>query len=75
MRCPICRQGETSHGTATVTLERAELTLVIKNVPALVCENCGEEFVDEDTTEQLLASAEDALRSGVRVDVRDFVAA
>lgn len=75
MRCPICKEGEMFQGTATVTLERDQLTLVVKNVPARVCENCGEEFVDEETTRQLLASAEDAVRSGVRVDVRDFVAA
>src|SRR5437870_5309111 len=34
MKCVICKQGETQPGTATVTLERANLTLVIKRVPA-----------------------------------------
>ncbi len=54
MKCVICKQGETQPGTATVTLQRASLTLVVKSVPARVCQNCGEEYVDEETTTQLL---------------------
>jgi len=56
-------------------LEREGLTLVVKGVPARVCENCGEEYVDEAETSRLLASAEEAVRAGVKVDVRDYVAA
>jgi len=75
MKCVICRQGETQLGMTTVTLERNGLTLVVKNVPAHVCSNCGEEYVDEGTTAQLLATAEDAARDGVLVDIRAYVAA
>jgi len=58
-----------------VTLTRELLTLVVKGVPAQVCENCGEEYVDQDTTKQLLQTAEEAARSGVQVDVRHYIAA
>jgi YgiT-type zinc finger domain-containing protein len=75
MRCVICKQGEIRPGTATVMLERNGMTLVVKSVPARVCENCGEEYVDEDITARLLREAEDAARSGVQVDIRDYVAA
>jgi YgiT-type zinc finger domain-containing protein len=57
MKCVICKHGEVTSGTATVTLERDKTTLVIKGVPARVCTNCGEEYVDEDTTRQLLETA------------------
>jgi len=50
-------------------------TLVIKNVPAEVCGNCGEEYVAEDTTTHLLKTAEDIARVGVEVDIRKYVAA
>jgi YgiT-type zinc finger domain-containing protein len=43
MKCPICRNGETHPGTATLTLERGPLTMVVRHVPAQVCDNCGEE--------------------------------
>ncbi len=75
MKCVICRNGDTLPGKATVTLEREGLILVVKGVPARVCENCGEEYVDEAEATRLLASADEAVRAGVKVDVRDYVAA
>lgn len=75
MKCVICKQGATRAGMATVTLTRELLTLVVKGVPAEVCDNCGEEYVDEGTTKQLLHTAEEAARAGVQVDVRQYVAA
>lgn len=75
MKCVICRQGETRPGKATVTLERDGLTLVFKGVPAQVCTNCGEEYVDEAITSHLLAMAEEAAQAGVQVDVREYAPA
>jgi YgiT-type zinc finger domain-containing protein len=71
----VCKQAEVKAGTTTVTLERDELTLVIKNVPARVCPNCGEAYVEEAVTSQLLRDAEAMARSGAQVDVRQFVRA
>ena len=75
MRCVICKHAETQLGKATVTLERGASTLVIKGVPALVCPNCGEEYVDENVAEELLRTAEEAARAGVQVDIREYIAA
>jgi len=75
MKCVICKSGETKPGTATVTLEREGMTLVIQGVPDRVCANCGEEYVDEDTSARLLKTAEEAAQAGVRVDVREYIAA
>ncbi len=62
MRCPVCKNGETRPGTATLTLERGPLTMVVRHVPAQVCDNCGEEYIDEATTPAALAQAETAAR-------------
>ena len=75
MKCVICKVGETSPGTTTVTLERDNTTLVIKSVPAEVCRNCGEGYVDDRTAERLLQIAEEAIESGVQVDIRQFLVA
>lgn len=75
MKCAICRHGDMKSGTVTVTLTRDDLTLVVKDVPALVCENCGEEYVEDEVTARLLETAEEALKDGVQVDVRNYVAA
>ena len=75
MRCVICKHGDTRPGTATVTLTREQLTLVVKDVPAQVCKNCGEEYIDADITARLIQTAEEAAQSGVQVDVREYMAA
>jgi YgiT-type zinc finger domain-containing protein len=75
MKCVVCKQAEVVEGAATVTLERDRITLVVKNVPARVCPNCGERYVDEHVTRQLVVTAESAARAGVQVDVREYIAA
>ena len=75
MKCVICKQGETQPGVTTVTFERNGLTLVVKNVPARVCVNCGEEYVDEQVAAKLLETAENAAQAGVLVDIRAYVPA
>jgi YgiT-type zinc finger domain-containing protein len=50
-------------------------TVVIRGVPARVCGNCGEEYIDEPTTAELLKTADAAAQAGVQVDVRDYIAA
>ena len=75
MKCVICKQGETKPGTATVTLEVEATTLVVKQVPAQVCQNCGEQYVDDKVAHCLLKQAQEAASGGVYVDVREYVAA
>lgn len=58
-----------------MTLEWEGTTLVIKGVPAEVCDNCAEEYVDEATTAHLVKTAEEVAQAGVQVDVREYVAA
>ena len=74
-RCTICRRRQLRPGAATVTLERGSTVLVVRNVPARVCETCGEEYVEQEVTARLLAFAQDAVRAGVQVEVREYVAA
>jgi len=73
MKCLICKQAKTRAGETTVTLERGELTLVIKCVPAKVCPNCGEAYVDEAIATNLLRTAEQMAQVGAQVDVRRYV--
>ena len=72
MICPICKCGDTRPGFASVTLERDAMTLLFKSVPAQVCDTCGEEFIDETTSANLLSAAEAAARDGVQVELRRY---
>jgi hypothetical protein len=51
------------------------MTLVIRHVPARICTNCGEEYVDQETTPQLLSEAEKAVQAGGQVHIREFATA
>jgi YgiT-type zinc finger domain-containing protein len=73
MKCVICKTGETRPGVTTVTFEREGLTLVIKEVPAQVCTNCGEDYVDDQVAHEILTIAERMARSGALVDVRRYI--
>jgi hypothetical protein len=53
---------------------RPGITLVLKNVPAEVCSNCGEAYVSEDVSRQALAIADEAAKVGVEADIREFTA-
>ena len=75
MKYVICRQGETQPGVTTVTFERNGLTLVVKNVPARVCVNCGEEYLDEQIAAKLLETADNEAQVGVLADIRAYVLA
>lgn len=75
MKCPICKHGSTHKGQASITLERDGATLLFKNVPADICDNCGEIYHDEAVTRSLLEQAEQASASGVELDVRRYAAA
>lgn len=75
MTCPICKHGSLTPGHVSVTLERGDLTLVFKTVPARVCDNCGEQYLDEPVTARLLQQAESAASAGVQVEVRRYAAA
>ena len=75
MKCVICKQGTTHPGTATEVLERDGAVIVFRNVPADVCEVCGETYLDAATTSRLQAEAEKLIATGSRLDVRDYRAA
>jgi hypothetical protein len=56
-------------------LERGGLIMVIKGVPAQVCKNCGEAYVDDEVALELLKSAEQAASAGAQVEIRQYVTA
>jgi len=58
----------------TVTLQRGATTVIIKGVPAEVCENCGEYYLDENTTKQVLSMAEQAVKNRAEVEILSFAA-
>lgn len=74
MNCVICKTGQMLEGKTTVTLQRGETTVVIKDVPAQVCDNCGEYYLSEEMTERVLGVAEAAVSKGAEVEILRWAA-
>jgi len=74
MKCVLCKTGETQPGTVTVTLERNQTVVVIKDVPADVCQNCGEYYLSQAVTGRIYGQAEDAVQRNAEVEVLRYAA-
>jgi YgiT-type zinc finger domain-containing protein len=72
LRCAVCKNGETKPGKSVITLTKGKLVFTIKNVPAHICHDCSEEYIDEDTTNLLLQTANESFNKGVVFDLRDW---
>lgn len=57
--CAFCK-GVLKKQTTTYTREHQGKVIIIKNVPAFVCSQCGEKYYSAQTIDQL----HEALRSG-----------
>lgn len=74
MTCMICKTGEIAPGKVTVTLERGDTTVVIKKVPAEVCDNCGEYYLDDAAAEWVYGQAENAVARRAEVEILRYAA-
>ena len=74
MKCTICKTGEYEPGKVTVKLERGHSIVIIKEVPAQVCDNCGEYNLDEMVTKTVMEKAEQALANNAEVEVLRYAA-
>lgn len=75
MHCVICKHGNTYSGKMTAVFSRDNTTIVVKEVPADICENCGEEYISQKIASQLLQQAEQAAKGGIEIDVRKYKSA
>ena len=74
MICVICKHGKSKPGITTVTLQRGETIVVLKGVPADICDNCGEYYLSKSMTERIMARAEDAVRNGAETEIIRYAA-
>ncbi len=52
----------------------ADTALIIRDVPAEICTQCGEYYLDDATTQRVMALGEDAIRHRVEMEVLQYVA-
>ena len=74
MKCVICKTGQTHPGTATVTLQRDNTVVIIRDVPAEVCEDCGEYYLSEPVARRVYADADKTVQRHVEVEIQRYAA-
>ena len=57
-----------------MSLQREDCIVILTQVPAEVCENCGEYYLDESVTEEVLKRAEAAVTKGAEVEILRYAA-
>lgn len=74
MDCVICKHSATEAGFVTVSLNRGSTVIVVREVPALICANCGEYYLSEGVSQKLLEKASAAVASGAEVEILRYAA-
>ena len=75
MNCPNCKM-ELKSGTTVLTFNMgSNRILVVKDVPALICEQCGEESLDLEVSKNVEKQVEKALLDGISMGFIDYYAA
>ena len=75
MNCPNCKI-ELKNGRTVLTFNMgSNRILVVKDVPALICEQCGEESLDLEVSKNVEKQVEKALLDGISMGFIDYYAA
>jgi len=69
--CPLCG-GTKKSGKTVITVSLGEGILVVRDVPALVCGQCGENWIEDKTAVRLEKFADDARKKHLQVEVAAF---
>jgi YgiT-type zinc finger domain-containing protein len=66
--CPLCG-GRKEPGTTTFTADLRSGIVVVRDVPAMVCAGCGEEWIAPDTARRLEQIVERARDGAAQVEI------
>lgn len=70
--CPLCGGHLNANQRATVPFMLGKVVVVVKDVPAEVCRNCGEPFMSGAVTDRLLELLERFAHLPVEVSVTSY---
>jgi YgiT-type zinc finger domain-containing protein len=65
MTCVICKNKKMKRGTTVLPIERGKAVLLVTDIPARICANCGEPYIDERTAKQVEVLANEELNGRV----------
>jgi YgiT-type zinc finger domain-containing protein len=69
--CPFCG-GTKIDAHTTFTVDLGFGIVVVRNVPALVCNQCGSDWIDDKTAEQLEILVDNAKKNHAMVEITQY---
>jgi YgiT-type zinc finger domain-containing protein len=70
--CPLCGGRLVANQRATIPFVLGKAVVVVKDVPAEVCRNCGEPYLSGAATDRLLSLLERFAKLPVEVSVTSY---
>lgn len=70
-KCPLCN-GSKIDGTTTFTVDLVKSLVVVRDVPAKVCQQCGEEWIDDAVAEKLEKITENVRKNPRQIEIVYF---
>jgi YgiT-type zinc finger domain-containing protein len=70
-RCPLCG-GDQRPGDTMFAVDLKFGVVVVREVPALVCSQCGEAAIDDEVAARLEAIVEEARRKRAEVEINHW---
>jgi YgiT-type zinc finger domain-containing protein len=74
MICLMCKSGETVPGTVTESFRKGATMVIVKDIPAQVCGQCGEPYFDGEVAKAIERLVTDAVRKGTEVEILRYAA-
>ena len=74
LQCPLCKS-KMSNGKSELTFRRDRSVVVVEDVPALVCSQCGEASFDLKTAQIAYDIADTEIKRGVALEFCKYTAA
>lgn len=69
--CPLCG-GRKKEGKTTYSADLGTSVVVVRNVSAMICDQCGEAWIDPKTAKKLESLSQDAKNKGTQIEVVAF---
>ena len=67
--CSICKEGTLSQGLKTIFFENKNSIVIIKDASGLVCNQCGEIYLDDKTTTEVYNKVNEAIEKGTELEI------
>lgn len=68
-QCLFCKGKSFSKGTTSLSFERDHHVVVLRDIPATICNQCGEAYFDAEVAERVDAQSEKAFAQNLDVGV------